>query len=149
MVECLLGMSRSSLDGVSGRAISNCQSNILTSMSCHLCFWSQQFWLVQCVISGSFWFAISWWLIMLIISLSAFWSFEILLLRIFRLSLYPIFFFFFFFFLEFLMYFGYYPSVGCRISTEAFQFQKVHFSVLDIRALVIGDLFKIFSPVPM
>jgi hypothetical protein len=64
---------------------------ILASICCHLRFWSQPFWLVWGGISGLFWFAFPWWLMVLNISFGASQSFSIPQLRILCLALYPIF----------------------------------------------------------
>ena len=65
--------------------------HILSSICCHLSFWSWSFWLVWGGISGLLWFAFPWWLRTLNISLGSSWPFDIPQLRIFCLALYPIF----------------------------------------------------------
>jgi hypothetical protein len=109
----------------------------------------------------SFWFTFPWWL-------RASQPFKIPLLKILCLAVDPIFFnwviVFFFLFHKFSIHFGYYPSIGCKVSEdlfpicrvtfyligsvlclkEAFQFMRSYLSNVDLSNWDTGVLFRLF-----
>ena len=135
---------------------------ILSSICSLLSFWSEPFWLVWDRISGLFGFAFPWWLRMLNI-FRCFLDIKIPLLWVLCLALYSIFYLGCLCFWKLtwvLLYFGYEPSVGCRLSKDIcpnlqvahlvyFRFMRSHLSTVDLRAWATGVLFRKFPTVPM